>query len=232
MLDIAQLRRDLPGVISRLQRRENPQRLLDVDRFTALEAERKQLQVRTEELQARRNALSKQIGRLKGKGGDASSEMAEVNRIADEQKGGAARLDAIQAKLSLLLMSVPNLPQDDVPAGTDETGNVEVRRWGTPREFGFAPKDHIELGARLGLDFETGALLSGSRFTFLRGPAARLHRALAQLMLDIQTREHGYTECYTTYIVKREILEGTGQLPQIKNDILWMLRWGDEDDVG
>ncbi|HSB22298.1 MAG TPA: serine--tRNA ligase [Burkholderiaceae bacterium] len=229
MLDIAQLRRDLPGVIARLQRRQSPQPLLDADRFTALEAERKQLQVRTEELQARRNALSRQIGQLKSKSADAATEMAEVNRIADEQKNGAARLEAIQAELSQMLMSVPNLPQDDVPLGADDKGNVEVRRWGTPRTFDFAPKDHVDLGTTLGLEFDTGARLSGSRFTFLRGPAARLHRALAQLMLDLHTREHGYTECYTPYIVNREILEGTGQLPKFKDDMFWVLRGGDEE---
>ncbi len=212
-----------------MQRRQNPQPFLDAERFSALEAERKQLQVRTEELQARRNTLSKQIGQLKGKGGDAAAEMAEVNRIADEQKSGAARLEAIQGELALMLMSVPNLPQDDVPVGADETANVEVRRWGTPRSFDFAPKDHVDLGVALGLDFETGARLSGSRFTFLRGPAARLHRALAQFMLDLQTREHGYTECYTPYIVNREILEGTGQLPKFKHDMFWVSRGGDEE---
>jgi len=229
MLDIAQLRRDLPGVIARLERRKNPQPFLDVARFSALEAERKQLQVRTEELQARRNALSKQIGQLRGKGGDASAEMAEVARIGDEQKSGAARLDAIQSELTQMLMSVHNPPQDSVPAGADESANVEVRRWGTPSKLEFAPRDHVDLGAPLGLDFETGTRLSGSRFTFLRGPAARLHRALAQFMLDLHTREHGYTECYTPYIVNREILEGTGQLPKFKDDMFWVLRGGDED---
>jgi len=229
MLDIAQLRRDLPGVIARLERRLAPPPFLDSARFGALEAERKQLQVRTEELQARRNALSKQIGQLKGRGGDVSAPLAEVNRIADEQKAGAARLESIQAELGAMLMSVPNLPQDDVPQGSDEKSNVEVRRWGAPREFGFAPKDHIDLGAALGIEFETGARLSGSRFTFLRGPAARLHRGLSAFMLDLQTREHGYTECYTPYIVNREILEGTGQLPKFKDDMFWVLRGGDED---
>src|SRR5262245_32711124 len=233
MLDIAQLRRDLPGVIARLERKQKPQTFLDEALFKKLEAERKQLQVRTEELQARRNALSKQIGQLKGKGDDASSEMAEVNRIADEQKSGAARLEQIQAELSLMLMSVPNLPQDDVPPGADEKGNVEVRRWGTPRSFDFAPKDHVDLGAALGVEFETGARLAGSRFTFLRGPAARLHRALAQFMLDLQTQQHGYTECYTPYIVNREILEGTGQLPKFKHDMFWVYRGGDgQADAG
>jgi seryl-tRNA synthetase len=229
MLDIAQLRRDLPGVIARLERRKSPQPFLDVERFSALEAERKQLQVRTEELQARRNLLSKQIGQIKGKGGDASEPMAEVTRIGDEQKSGTARLDAIQAELTLMLMSVPNPPQDGVPVGNDESANVEVRRWGAPRKLDFAPKDHVDLGAPLGLDFETGAMLSGSRFTFLRGPAARLHRALAQFMLDLHTREHGYTECYTPYIVNRDILEGTGQLPKFKDDMFWVLRGGDEE---
>ncbi len=231
MLDIAQLRRDLPGVIAKLERRKAPQPFLDVARFSALEAERKQLQVRTEELQARRNVLSKQIGQLKGKGGDTSAEMAEVGRIGEEQKGDAARLDAIQAELASMLMSVPNPPQEDVPIGADESANVEVRRWGSPRTFDFAPKDHVDLGAPLGLDFETGAKLSGARFTFLRGPAARLHRALAQFMLDLQTREHGYTECYTPYIVNREILEGTGQLPKFKDDMFWVLRGGDEQQA-
>ena len=229
MLDIAQLRRDLPGVIARLERRMSPQPLLDVARFSALEAERKQLQVRTEELQARRNTLSRQIGQLKGRGGDASAELAEVGRVGDEQKSGAARLDEIQAELALMLMSVPNPPQDSVPAGADESANVELRRWGTPRRFDFTPKDHVDLGAPLGLDFETGVKLSGARFTFLRGPAARLHRALAQFMLDLHTREHGYTECYTPYIVNREILEGTGQLPKFKDDMFWVLRGGDEE---
>ena len=228
MLDINQLRRDLPGVIARLERRKAPQPFIDVARFTALEAERKLLQVRTEELQARRNALSKQIGQIKGKGGDAAAEMAEVNGIGADQKAGAERLEAIQAELLSLLMEVPNLPQDDVPVGADERANVELRRWGTPRAFDFTPRDHVDLGAPLGLDFETGARLAGTRFSFLRGPVARLHRALAQFMLDVQTREHGYTECVTPYIVNREILEGTGQLPKFKDDMFWVYRGGED----
>ncbi|MBE7420741.1 MAG: serine--tRNA ligase [Ideonella sp.] len=227
MLDIALLRRDLPAAIARLERRRRPQPFLDVARFGSLEAERKQLQVRTEELQARRNALSKQIGQLRGQGGDAAAEMAEVGRIGDEQKAGAARLEAIQVELHAMLMGVPNLPQDGVPDGADETANVELRRWGTPPRFDFPPKDHVDAGGALGLDFETGARLSGARFTFLRGPAARLHRALAQFMLDLHTREHGYTECYTPYIVNREVLEGTGQLPKFKDDMFWVYRGGD-----
>ncbi len=231
MLDITQLRKDLDAVIERLNARKNPQPFLDIDRFKAFEGERRQVQVRTEELQARRNALSKQIGAAKGKGEDASALMAEVGGIADELKAGAERLDAIQLELNELLMGVPNLPDTSVPTGADETGNVEVRRWGAPRTFDFDVKDHVDLGAPLGLDFETGAKLSGSRFTFLKGPVARLHRALAQFMLDVQTTEHGYTECYTPYIVNREILEGTGQLPKFKEDMFWVLRGGDDEQV-
>ncbi|ANH68269.1 serine--tRNA ligase [Mitsuaria sp. 7] len=229
MLDITLLRKDLDAVIERLQQRKSPQPFLDVERFKALETDRKQVQIRTEELQAKRNQLSKQVGMLKGKGEDASAVMAEVGGIADELKAGAEKLDAIQVELNTMLMSVPNLPDTSVPAGADETGNVEVRRWGQPREFDFAVKDHVDLGAPLGLDFELGAKLSGSRFAFLKGPVARLHRALAQFMLDMQTQDHGYTECYTPYIVNREILEGTGQLPKFKEDMFWVLRGGDDE---
>ncbi|WP_348756616.1 serine--tRNA ligase [uncultured Aquincola sp.] len=231
MLDITQLRRDLDAVTARLEARKNPQPFLDVERFSSLEGERKRLQTRTEELQAKRNSFSKQIGQAKGRGEDTAPLMAEVAAIADELKASADRLDVIQTELQALLMSVPNLPHESVPVGADETGNVEVRRWGTPREFGFAVKDHVDLGAPLGLDFETGSSLSGSRFSFLRGPMARLHRALAQFMLDLQTGEHGYTECYTPYIVNREILEGTGQLPKFKEDMFWVLRGGDEEQA-
>ncbi|OGB02149.1 MAG: serine--tRNA ligase [Burkholderiales bacterium RIFCSPHIGHO2_12_FULL_69_20] len=228
MLDINQLRRDLPSVLARLEARKSPQPYLDVPRFSALEAERKTLQTRTEELQARRNSLSKQIGQAKGKGEDTSVPMAEVAGIADAMKAGAERLEALQAELTTMLMSVPNLPDASVPVGADDSANTEVRRWGIPGTYDFAVKDHVDLGAPLGLDFETGAKLSGSRFSFLKGPAARLHRALAQFMLDVQTTEHGYTECYTPYIVNREILEGTGQLPKFKDDMFWVSRGGDE----
>jgi seryl-tRNA synthetase len=228
MLDINLLRRDLPAVIQRLEQRQSPQLFLDVNAFSALEAERKKIQTRTEELQARRNALSKQIGQKKGKGEDTAALMAEVSGIADELKAGAERLEAIQAELQQMLMSLPNLTHESVPIGADEAANVELRRWGTPRTFDFKPKDHVDLGGALGLDFETGVKLAGSRFTFMRGTAARLHRALAQFMLDTHTLEHGYTECYTPYIVNREILEGTGQLPKFKEDMFWVLRGGDE----
>jgi seryl-tRNA synthetase len=232
MLDINLLRKDLPGVIARLEKRQSPQPFLDVARYSALEAERKTIQTHTEELQARRNQLSKQIGQLKAKGEDSAPVMAEVGGIGDELKRSAERLDAIQRELTAMLMSVPNLPHESVPVGADESANVEVRRWSpdgaAPRRFDFAPKDHVDLGARLGLDFETGARLSGARFTFMRGPVARLHRALAQFMLDVQTGEHGYTECYTPYIVNREALEGTGQLPKFRDDMFWVLRGGNE----
>ncbi|MEW6705416.1 MAG: serine--tRNA ligase [Pseudomonadota bacterium] len=231
MLDINLLRRDLPGVIARLERRKSPQPFLDVQRFSALESERKSIQTRTEELQAKRNALSKQIGALKAKGQDTSAVMAEVGGLGDELKASAERLDQVQAELQALLMGVPNLPHDSVPVGADENANVEVRRWGAPRQHEFPVKDHVDLGIPLGLDFDTGAKLSGSRFTFMRGPIARLHRALAQFMLDVQTQEHGYTECYTPYIVNREILEGTGQLPKFREDMFWVLRGGSEEQA-
>ncbi len=227
MIDINLIRRDLDSVVAQLQRRKNPQPFLDVAQYSALEAERKHIQTHTEQLQARRNGLSKQIGQLKGQGADAAAVtevMSQVSAIADEIKAGAERLELVQAQLHDLLMALPNLPHESVPEGADETGNVEVRRWGTPRAFDFTPKDHVDLGQPLGLDFETGARLSGARFTFLRGPAARLHRALAQFMLDMQTEQHGYIECYTPYIVNREILEGTGQLPKFKDDMFWVFR--------
>jgi seryl-tRNA synthetase len=228
MLDVNLLRRDLDGVIAKLEARKTPQPFLDRAHYAALEAERKTIQTRTEELQARRNALSKQIGPIKAKGGDVAAVMAEVGGLGDELAASAKRNEAVQAEIGALLMGLPNLPHDSVPVGPDESANAEVRRWGTPRTFEFAPRDHADIGPALGIDFDTGAKLSGSRFTFLRGPAARLHRALAQFMLDVQTQQHGYTECYTPYIVNREILEGTGQLPKFKEDMFWVSRGGDE----
>ncbi len=228
MLDISLLRRDLDGVIAKFEARKSPQPFLDRDHFAQLETERKHIQVRTEELQAQRNSLSKQIGQLKAKGQDVSAVMTEVAGLGEALAASTARNDALQSEIAAVLMGLPNLPHDSVPRGADEKGNLEVRRWGSPRALGFPAKDHVDLGAPLGLDFDTGAKLSGSRFTFLRGPAARLHRALAQFMLDVQTQEHGYTECYTPYIVNREILEGTGQLPKFKDDMFWVSRGGDE----
>jgi len=226
MLDINLLRKDLAQVIRRLETRKTPQPYLDEAAFAALEAERKTIQTRTEDLQARRNSLSKQIGQLKSRGEDTGAVMAEVGGIGDDLKASAERLDVIQAELQALLMAVPNLPQDDVPIGADEHGNVEVRRWGTPRVFDFPTRDHVDVGAPLGLDFDTAIKLSGSRFSVLRGQVARLHRALAQFMLDVQTLEHGYTEHYTPYIVNREVLEGTGQLPKFREDMFWVFRGG------
>jgi len=230
MLDISLLRKDLAQVVARLETRQSPQPFLDVARFAALESERKALQTRTEELQARRNTLSREIGKAKSQGADASAAMAEVAQVGAELDRSAERLATIQLELNEQLMALPNLPDASVPVGADESANVEVRRWGRPREFDFTPRDHVDVGAPLGLDFETGAKLSGARFSFLRGPVARLHRALAQLMLDVQTEEHGYTECYTPYIVNREVLEGTGQLPKFKNDMFWVFRGGEGDD--
>ena len=221
MLDIAQLRKDLPGVIARLQTRKLPQPFLDVPAFEALEAERKTLQTRTETLQSQRNQFSKQIGMLKGKGqhAEADAAMAQVNALKGDLERSAQRLEVIQAELSTLLLAVPNLPHESVPVGAGEEDNVELRRWGTPRVFDFPVRDHVDLGEPLGLDFATGAKLAGTRFSFMRGPMARLHRALAQFMLDLQTQEHGYTECYTPYIVNAESLRGTGQLPKFEGDL-------------
>jgi seryl-tRNA synthetase len=228
MLDITLLRKDLASVVARLETRKSPQPFLDVARFRALEAERKSLQTRTEELQAQRNSLSREIGKLKGQGGDATLAMSEVAGIGDELKRCAERLEQVQIELNAQLMALPNLPDPSVPVGEDEKANVEVQRWGVPRQFAFPAKDHVDVGAPLGLDFDVATKLSGSRFAFLRGPVARLHRALAQFMLDVQTEEHGYTECWTPYIVNREVLEGTGQLPKFKEDMFWVTRGGDE----
>ncbi|MBB2930151.1 serine--tRNA ligase [Paraburkholderia silvatlantica] len=228
MLDIQLLRKDLDGVAKRLADRGYT---LDVAAFAALEAERRAIQTRTEELQARRNSLSKQIGAMKGRGEDTSAVMAEVGGIGDEMKTSAGKLDEIQAKLSDLLLGVPNLPHESVPAGKDEADNVEVRRWGTPRAFAFEVKDHVDVGTPLGLDFETGAKLSGARFTMLRGQIARLHRALAQFMIDTHTLHHGYTEAYTPYIVNPEILYGTGQLPKFADDMFRVEKGGGENTV-
>ena len=234
MLDITLLRKDLDAVVAVLQKRKNPQPYLDIDAFRALESERKTLQTRTEELQARRNALSKQIGALKGKGqhGEADAAMAEVNALKGELESSAARLDQIQHELTTMLQAVPNLPHDSVPVGSDEHGNVLLRQWGTPRAFDFAVKDHVDIGEPLGLDFETGIKLSGSRFTVMRGGIARLHRALAAFMLDVQTQEHGYTECYTPYVVNAETLRGTGQLPKFVADLFAAKKGGQEGEAG
>ena len=228
MLDIQLLRKDLDGVAKRLADRGYT---LDVAAFSSLEAERREIQTRTEELQARRNSLSKQIGAMKGRGEDTSAVMAEVGGIGDTMKASAAQLEEIQKRLQDMMLGVPNLPHESVPLGDDETQNVEVRRWGTPRTFDFEVKDHVDVGAPLGLDFETGAKLSGARFTLLRGQIARLHRALAQFMIDTHTEQHGYAETYTPYIVNPEILYGTGQLPKFADDMFRVEKGGDEHTV-
>lgn len=216
MLDIQQLRNDLDNVTARLKARKFD---FPADAFKAMEAERKTIQTNTENLQAKRNAASKQIGIAKSKGEDASAILAEVAGLGDKLKAAEAQLSEIQTNLQALMLNVPNLPHDSVPVGNDETQNVEARRWGTPRSFDFEVKDHADVGAPLGLDFDTGAKLSGARFTLMKGQIARLHRAIAQFMLDTQTEKHGYTECYTPYMVNRETLVGTGQLPKFEEDL-------------
>ena len=235
MLDITLLRKDLDAVVARLETRKKPQEFLDVAAFKALETERKTLQTRTEELQARRNSLSKQIGQLKAKGESADAVMAEVNSLKADLDASAARLEQLQPELLALLQAVPNLPHDSVPVGADEHANVELRRWSPdgqdPKPLGFEPKDHVDLGEPLGLDFGTGVKLSGSRFTVMKGQIARLHRALAQFMLDVQTQEHGYTECYVPYVVNAETLKGTGQLPKFEGDLFAAKKGGQDGEA-
>ena len=234
MLDITLLRKDLDAVVARLTQRKNPQPYLDVAAFKALETERKTLQTRTEELQAKRNTLSKQIGQLKAKGESADAVMAEVNALKAELEASAARLDQLQPELQQLLLAVPNLPHESVPVGADEEGNVELRRWSPdgqdPKPLAFTPRDHVDVGTPLGLDFEMGVKLSGARFTVMKGPIARLHRALAQFMLDTQTQDHGYTECYVPYVVNADSMQGTGQLPKFEGDLFAAKKGGQESE--
>ena len=227
MLDIQLLRNDLDHVASRLAARGFK---LDTAAFVALEAQRKEVQTRTQELQARRNASSRQIGMAKAKGEDAAPILAEVATLGEALKAAEEQLAVIQAQMQDFLLNLPNLPHASVPAGKSEADNVEVRRVGTPRRFDFEARDHVDVGAALGLDFDTGAKLSGARFTFMKGPIARLHRALAQFMLDTQTLEHGYTECYTPYVVSDETLLGTGQLPKFAADLFAVRKGGQEGE--
>ena len=215
MLDIQALRNDLDGVVGLLKKRGFE---FDSASFSALEQERKTVQTRTQDLQAKRNNASKQIGFAKSKGEDVSAIMAEVAGLADQLKADEARLAELQTQLQNLLLNVPNLPHATVPEGKSETDNVEVRKVGTPRTFDFEIKDHTDVGTPLGLDFDTGIKLSGARFTFMRGHIAKLHRALSQFMLDTQA-QHGYEECYTPYLVNAETLTGTGQLPKFEEDL-------------
>ena len=227
MLDIQLLRTDLEGVARRLSSRGLQ---LDTGTFTALEAERKTIQTRTQELQAKRNNASKLIGQARAKGEDSSAVMAETAGLGDELKKLEALLSAVQRKLNDFLIGLPNLPHESVPIGKSTDENVEVRRWGEPRQFDFAVKDHVDVGASLGLDFDIGAKLAGARFVFMKGAIARLHRALAQFMLDTHTGEHGYAECYTPYIVNSATLYGTGQLPKFEEDMFAVKKGGQEGE--
>jgi seryl-tRNA synthetase len=233
MLDIQTFRKDIDSVAARLASRGFK---LDIDSFKTLEAERKVVQSRTEALQAQRNALSKSIGQLKAKGQDTSEVMSQVAGLGDELKASDANNERISALLQAFMLTLPNLPHESVPVADSELGNVEMRRWsptGTePVPLAFEAKDHVELGERIGLDFASAAKLSGARFSVLKGPIARLHRALAQFMLDVQTGEHGYTECYTPYIVNAETLRGTGQLPKFEQDLFAARKGGQEGEEG
>jgi seryl-tRNA synthetase len=227
MIDIQLLRKDIDTVAARLATRKFQ---LDVAGFNALEAERKAIQTRTEELQGKRNSLSKQIGMLKGKGEDTSAVMAEVAGIGDELKANEVALAEVQEKVARFMEAIPNLPHESVPVGQDESGNVEVRKVGTPRQFDFEVKDHVDVGAALGLDFDTATKLTGSRFSVMKGGMARLHRALAQYMLDTHTGQYGYTECYTPYMVNADSLRGTGQLPKFEEDLFAVKKGGVEGE--
>jgi seryl-tRNA synthetase len=216
MLDINTLRADMQAVAQRLADRGYT---LDTAQFAALEAERKTIQIETQELQAKRNALSKQIGQLKAKKEDASDLMAEVNAQAEQLKSLETRLEDVQRRLSDFLMNVPNVPHASVPAGRDAEANVEVRRIGEPKKFDFAAKDHVDIGEGLGLlDFETATKIAQARFVIMKGGLSRLHRALAQFMLDVHTQEHGYTEVYAPYLVNADSMRGTGQFPKFEDD--------------
>jgi len=217
MLDIQQLRKDLNTVVEGLARRKVA---FDIGAFTKLEEQRKGLQTSTEELQAKRNALSKQIGILKGKGEDTSAVMAEVGGLGDQLKDNEAKLGAVQEMLNTFLRTIPNIPRAEVPQGKDAEENVKVREWGTPRTFDFAVKDHVDLGDGLGgLDFDTASKLSGARFSVLKGGLARLHRAIAQFMLNTHTGDHGYTEVYSPYMVNGESADGVSSLAKFKEDL-------------
>jgi seryl-tRNA synthetase len=238
MLDINLLRKDLPSAIARLDTRKRPQAFLNVEAFQSLEAERKTCQIRTEELQNQRNSLSKQIGQLKSKGEDTSAIMAQVGAFKAELESTAQRLEQIQTEMQALLLAVPNLPHTSVPEGAGEAGNVEVRKWtpaqglgGVPAALAFTAKDHVDVGEPLGLDFAAGTKLTGSRFTVMKGPLAQLHRALSQFMLDLQTGQHGYTECHVPYIVNADSLRGTGQLPKFEEDLFAAKKGGQEGEA-
>jgi seryl-tRNA synthetase len=227
MIDIQLLRKDIDTAAARLATRKYQ---LDVSAFSALEAERKAIQTRTEELQGKRNALSKQIGMLKGKGEDTTAVMAEVAGLADELKANEAALAKVQESMAQFMAAMPNLPHESAPQGQDESGNVEVRKVGDVPAFDFTVRDHVDIGERLGLDFETATKITGSRFSMMKGGMARLHRALAQYMLDTHTERHGYTECYTPYMVNADSLRGTSQLPKFEADLFSVKKGGVEGE--
>jgi seryl-tRNA synthetase len=217
MLDPKRLRTDLEGCAMQLARRGYK---LEEETFKQLENQRKELQVKTQELQAERNSKSRAIGQAKAKGEDAAPILAEVADLGDKLKAAETELQEVQQRLDDILLGIPNLPHESVPDGKDENDNVEIRRWGEPRQFDFEPKDHVDVGEQLGgLDFETASKLTGSRFAVMSGGIARLHRALIQFMLDLHTTEHGYTETYVPYIVNADSLQGTGQLPKFEEDL-------------
>ena len=229
MLDIQLLRNDPGDVARRLAARGFT---FDVAEFQRVEAERKDIQTRTQELQAKRNAASKQIGAAKAKGGDPSALMREVAGMGDELASLEQRLADVQERLRGMLMTMPNLPHASVPAGRSDADNVEARRWGMPRAFDFKPRDHVDVGAAVGgLEFEISAKLSGARFYTLRGAVARLHRALAQFMLDTHVAEHGYSEVYVPYIVNAATMTGTGQLPKFEDELFWVSKGGAPDEA-
>ncbi len=227
MIDPQLLRKDLAGAAAALARRGYE---LDTQAFAALEAERKAVQVETEQLQSQRNTLSKQIGVAKGKGENAQALMDQVAAIASRLDAGAKQLESIQAKLNDWLLTIPNIPHESVPVGKDSEQNIEVRKWGEPKAYAFEVKDHVDVGGPLGLDFETAVKVTGSRFAFMRGDIARLHRALAQFMLDTHTQQHGYQECYTPYIVNADSMRGTGQLPKFADDLFAAKKGGSEGE--
>jgi seryl-tRNA synthetase len=228
MIDIQLLRNDLDDVVTRLKTRGYQ---LDGAAFVELEAERKQIQVRTQELQAKRNTVSKEIGIAKSRGEDASATLREVAGIGDELTSLERNLEAVQQRVRDWLLAMPNLPHASVPVGVSEADNAEVRRWGSPTTFDFAPRDHVDIGTAVGgLDFDVSAKISGARFYALRGAVARLHRALVQLMLDTHTTEHGYAECYVPYLVNADALVGTGQLPKFEEDLFWATKGGAPDE--
>ena len=229
MIDPQLLRKDIAAVAARLATRKF---ILPVEQFNALESERKQLQSRTEELQAKRNQLAKAVGMKKAKGEDAAAEMAEAIQVNSDMEAGANRLAVLQTEIADFVAGIPNLPDESVPVGKDEKDNLEIKQWGAIPTFAFTVKDHVDLGAPLGLDFESAAKISGSRFVVLKGQLAKLHRALAQFMLDVHTGQHAYEELYVPFMVNAASMRGTGQLPKFEEDLFKVPRKIGEGEEG